>query len=282
MVTFNTFLIEHKIFYPKKGTTKVAVSKLWPVYYVSGMQMHFLSTRQIFQSGLRVEDNKSGSTFCDKSGDTVLLATPNLWSNIQIVRTHILKHNVLNPVSLATRHLDFETLHYCFGYASDEVICHVLDNVEDAKKICFLTQKHVCHSCTLEKMYQYSFPENFTHSSKPLGLIHLDLLELPILFYSKYKQVITFLDNYFSYYNIAFLHKKSEATEVVKSIFQMWSNTTFYLMKRLYTDNGREYVISELQSFLREQDIIYEISTPNVHQQNSCAEQLNQTFLENS
>ena len=82
MVTFNTFLIEHKIFYPKKGTTKVAVSKLWPVYYVPGMQMHFLSTRQIFQSGLRVEDNKSGSTFCDKSGDTVLLATPNLWSNI--------------------------------------------------------------------------------------------------------------------------------------------------------------------------------------------------------
>jgi len=131
-------------------------------------------------------------------------------------------------------------------------------------------------------MYQYSFPENFAHSSKSLGLIHSDLLELLILFHSKYKWVITFLDNYFSYYNITFLYKKSEAAEVVKSIFQMWSNATFYLMKRLYTDNRREYVISELQSFLREQDIIYEISTPHVHQQNSCAKQLNQIFLENS
>jgi len=40
--------------------------------------MYLLSTRQILQSGLRVEDDKSSSTFCDKSGDAVLLATPNL------------------------------------------------------------------------------------------------------------------------------------------------------------------------------------------------------------
>jgi len=183
-------------------------------------------------------------------------------------------------MSLATRYLDFETLHYHFGYTSDEVIYHVLDNVEDAKKICFPTLKHVCHSCTLGKMYQYSFSENSTYSSMPLELIHSDLLELPILFYSKYKWVITFLDNYFSYCNIAFLHKKSEAAEVVKSIFQMWSNTTSHPMKRLHTDNGGEYVTSELQFFLREQEIIYEISTPHVCQQNGCAEQLNHTLLE--
>ena len=30
-------LIEHEIFNSEKGTTKVAMSKLWPVYYVSGM-----------------------------------------------------------------------------------------------------------------------------------------------------------------------------------------------------------------------------------------------------
>jgi len=40
--------------------------------------MYFLSTRQILQSRLRVEDDKSSSTFYDKFGDTVLLATPNL------------------------------------------------------------------------------------------------------------------------------------------------------------------------------------------------------------
>ena len=37
MVTSGTVLIEHKIFDSKKETTKVAVSKLWPVYCVSGI-----------------------------------------------------------------------------------------------------------------------------------------------------------------------------------------------------------------------------------------------------
>jgi len=51
----------------------------------------------------------------------------------------------------------------------------------------------------------------------------------------------------------------------------MWSNTTFHSIKRLYTDNGEEYIMLELQSFLREQGIIYETSTSYVCQQNGCA-----------
>ena len=35
-------------------------------------------TEQILQSGLRVGNGKSGSTFHDKSGDAILLTTPNL------------------------------------------------------------------------------------------------------------------------------------------------------------------------------------------------------------
>ena len=78
--------------------------------------------------------------------------------------------------------------------------------------------------------------------------------------------MITFLNDYFFYCNITFLHKKSEAIEVIKSIFKMWSNTTFYSVKRLYTDNRREYVTLELQFFLKEQEIIYKTSTSHIHQ----------------
>ena len=139
-------------------------------------------------------------------------------------------------------------------------MCHVLDNVEDAKKIYFPTQKHVCHGCTLGKIHQYSFSENSACFSEPLGLIHLDLLEFPTLSYSKYKWIITFLDDYFSFCYITFLYKKSEATDIIKSIFWMWSNTTSHSVKRLHTDNEGEYIVSKLQSFLREQEIIYETS----------------------
>ena len=101
------------------------------------------------------------------------------------------------------------------------VIYHVLNNVKDVKKICFPTWKYIYYSCTLEKIHQPSFSENFVHSSKPLEFIDSDLIELPTLSYSKYKQVITFLDDHFFYYNITFLHKKSKAIEAIKSIFQI-------------------------------------------------------------
>jgi len=51
----------------------------------------------------------------------------------------------------------------------------------------------------LQKLHQCSFPKNPKHSNETLGLIHSDLLELFTLSYSKYKWVITFLDNYFFY-----------------------------------------------------------------------------------
>ena len=53
----------------------------------------------------------------------------------------------------------------------------------------------------------------------------------------------------------------------------------FYYVKRLHTNNREEYIILELQSFLREQEIIHKTSTLFVYQQNSCAKQLNYILL---
>ena len=50
--------------------------------------------------------------FCNSSSNAVLSALPNLWESIQVVRTCIIKSNIPNPVSLVTRHLDYETI-YC-------------------------------------------------------------------------------------------------------------------------------------------------------------------------
>jgi len=176
--------------------------------------MCFLSTGQLLQSGLSIEDTMDGSTFCNSSGDTVLSALPNLWGSIQVVRICIIKNNVHNPMSLVTRHPDYETIHCQLGHISDEAIRHISDNVEGAEKICFPNKKYVCCGCALGKLHQHSFPKNPKHFSETLGLIHSDLLELPTLSYSKYKWVITFLDNYSFYCRVAFLHKKSDVAEV--------------------------------------------------------------------
>jgi len=112
MVAVGTILIEHEIIDPKDRTTRTAISKLWPVYCVPGMTMPLLSTGQLLQSGLSIEGTMDGSTLRDSSGDAVLSALPNLWESIQVVRTCIIKNNVPNPMSLVTRHPDYETIHH--------------------------------------------------------------------------------------------------------------------------------------------------------------------------
>ena len=79
IVACSTVLIGYEIFDSEKETIRVTISKL---YYVSSIQIYFLSTEQILQSELRVENDKSSSTFCDKFGNAILSATPNLWDNI--------------------------------------------------------------------------------------------------------------------------------------------------------------------------------------------------------
>jgi len=111
MVAVGTVLIEHEIIDPKDRTTRTAISKLWPVYYVPGMIIYLLSTGQLIQSGLSIEGTIDGLIFCNSSGDVVLSALPNLWGSIQVVRICIIKNNVPNPMSLVTRHPDYETIH---------------------------------------------------------------------------------------------------------------------------------------------------------------------------
>jgi len=137
--------------------------------------------------------------------DAVLSALSNLWESIQVVRICIIKNSVPNPVSLVTRHLDYKTIYHQLGHISDEAMGHVPNSIEDAEKICFPNKKYVCCNYTLEKLHQYNFPENSKYSSETLGLIHSDLLKLSTLSYSKYKWVITFLDDYSSYYRVTFL-----------------------------------------------------------------------------
>jgi len=82
MVAVGTVFIEHEIIDPKNKTTRTAISKLWPVYYVPGMTICFLSTGQLLQSGLSIEGTMDSSTFCDSSGNAVLSALSNLWGSI--------------------------------------------------------------------------------------------------------------------------------------------------------------------------------------------------------
>jgi len=74
------------------------------------------------------------------------------------VRTCIIKNNVSNPMSLITRHPDYEIIYHRLGHISDKAMRHISDNVKDAEKICFPNKKHIYCGCTLGKLLLVQFP----------------------------------------------------------------------------------------------------------------------------
>jgi len=79
----------------------------------------------------------------------------------------MVKNNVPNPVSLVTRHPDYEIIHRQLGNISDEAMRYVPDNVEDAEKIYFSNKKHICCGCALENVRGPLICDSRARSSPP-------------------------------------------------------------------------------------------------------------------
>jgi hypothetical protein len=105
-------------------------------------------------------------------------------------------------------------------------------------------------------------------------LVHANLKEYPLLSYSKFKWMLTILDDYTSYAWVCLLKKKSETAPRLKDFFTTIKNQFNFELKTLRTDNGREFMSGEFQGWLCLIGALHENSAPHVHQQNGQAEQI--------
>jgi len=138
----------------------------------------------------------------------------------------------------------------------------------------------LCRDCDEGKMHSKSYPDSNSRTSKLFQLVHSDLKEFPIKSYSKYRYIITFLDDYSSHAWIALLHKKSQTLAAFKHFVAMVRNQFKAVIGTLMSDFGGEYKSKEFDSFLKDNGIQSRTSVPHVHQQNGCAERFNRTLMD--
>jgi len=138
----------------------------------------------------------------------------------------------------------------------------------------------LCRGCAEGKMHSKSFPESDTQASKLFQLVHSDLKEFPVESYSKYKYIITFLDDYSSHAWIALLRKKSQTLAAFKHFDAMVRNQFKAVIGTLMSDFGGEYKSKEFDLFLKEKGIQSCTSVPHIHQQNGRAEHFNRTLMD--
>jgi transposase InsO family protein len=118
-------------------------------------------------------------------------------------------------------------------------------------------------------------------TDRSLELLHMDLFG-PIAYISiggsKYCLVI--VDDYSRFTWVFFLQEKSQTQETLKRFLRQAQNEFGLMMKKIRSDNGTKFRNSQIESFLEEEGIKHEFSSPYTPQQNGVVERKNRTLLD--
>ena len=151
----------------------------------------------------------------------------------------------------------------------------------DIKK---MTELSFCEGCLAGKMCRKPFPAvGEIRSTRRLQLVHSDVcgpMHTPSIGGAKY--FVTFIDDYTRCCAVYFMKHKSEVFDKFIEFEASVTNDVCKAIGTLRTDNGGEYLSTELQNYLKEKGIRHELTVPHSPQQNGVAERMNRTLVESA
>lgn len=114
-----------------------------------------------------------------------------------------------------------------------------------------------------------------------LGLIYSDIcgpMNVESLGGAKY--FVTFTDDCMRYTETVTLRNRSDVLEAFKSYKLKAEKQTGQQIKKIRTDNGKEYLSNAFKNFLKNEGILHQLSVEYTPQQNEVAEHKNRTLVE--
>ena len=171
--------------------------------------------------------------------------------------------------------------HQRFGHASSERLRH-LNSTTTGLKVTG-TERDFCKACALGKSRAKPFPTQRTTKPTYANQIISSDLKGPLMVTGKgeYRYYITFNDLYSTWCHVDFLQRKSapEVLRAVQKFFALAESETNQKTTIFLTDNGSEYVNTEMSNYLLQQKITHQRTAPYSPQQNGSAERRNQTLM---
>nr|KYP63246.1 Retrovirus-related Pol polyprotein from transposon TNT 1-94 [Cajanus cajan] len=138
-----------------------------------------------------------------------------------------------------------------------------------------------CEVCELAKHKRVPFPVSNNMSTFPFYLIHTDVWGPSIVpNVSGARWFLTFIDDCTRVTWVFLLKQKSEVSYVVQRFFSMVKNQFGVSIKRIRSDNAKDYFNHGLISFCQKEGIIHESSCVKTPQQNGIAERKNGHLLD--
>ncbi|KAJ0520490.1 putative RNA-directed DNA polymerase [Helianthus annuus] len=141
--------------------------------------------------------------------------------------------------------------------------------------------KSHCETCVLAKSHRKTFKPNNTRVDSPFSLIHSDVWgPAPIIGGQNFRFFVIFVDDCTRMTWVYPLKNKSEVLDKF-IIFYTMVQTQFHKNIQVFrSDNGGEFVNSEMKYFFQNKGIIHQTTCPHTPEQNGVAERKNRILLE--
>ena len=235
----------------------------------------------------RVFDSR-GSAFLE---GTRLIPRSNLHWFIGKLNTQVQAlglHVNLDIKSIATVHLltvtdstnNYDLWHARLGHPSSQVLQHVSRAANSASDISVPSQAPLCSDCQKGKMPSRTFSPSAKRATKPLQLVHCDLLEFPTLSYHRDKWCLLIIDDYSGFGNACLLHSKADTAGTFRNWVLWAEKQTSHSLLQVRSDRGGEFMAREFRGLLTSKGVEHQLSVADHPQQNGRAERFNRTLLE--
>lgn len=151
------------------------------------------------------------------------------------------------------------------------------------KGISFIDEHFTCEACVYGKHHRSVFTTREEVSKTCGEIIHADVcgpMEEDSLGGSRYFLLLK--DDFSHFRHVSFLSQKSEAVSHIKNFIKTAQKEQGHNIRVFRSDNGTEFVNSELNSFLKFMGIQHQRTVPYTPQQNGCAEREMRTIVEST
>lgn len=255
-----TILLKNVLHVPKLSTNLISIQKL----------TKDLLCNVVFNSNSCIlQDKKSGRT----------IGHAREWNGLyymEDLNLPIKSHSLISESSMTSKE-KVQLFHYRLGHPSYQVIKLLFPSLF---KNLHVESLH-CEVCELAKHKRVPFPISNKVSTSPFYLIHTDVWgpsNVPNVSGSKW--FVTFIDDCTRVTWLFLLKNKSEVSSIFLQFVSMIKNQFGVKIKKLRSDNAKDYFNHTLNSFCQKEGIIHESSCVHTPQQNGVAERKNGHLLD--
>lgn len=246
------------------------------VFYVPDLRTSLLSVSKMTDHGYEVHFTKQDAVVTDKNKKVHIRA--DRVGNLYHVR---LGQQYSNNVQMVKKPIDM--WHERLGHINErDLKAMVKNNLVHGLKFDDSEKLSDCETCLSQKMTCKPFPKSSEERTNSLlEIVHTDVCgPMRHESYGKKKYFVTFIDDKSRWCEVYFIANKNDVFKVFQEYKAYVEKMTGLKIKNLQSDNGREYINTEFDEFLKKEGIRRRLTVPYTPQQNGVAERKNRTLIE--